>query len=380
MLSTAYGSCHHGKDDGYSKPSIDESLPVVFDRSEKNQQLKKAADSLISMIRHGASGAVLEDIVIKSVNLVCGLPKRGARLGIPKIEKKFKAKLCKALRYLLERVFSAITHDNPIRAELKIMVKTAILGNIAVNSTDLLTIDEDNFMKIIEPPAMEGAIGPEILDFYRPGDLIYGLAKPRNAIAYMLRQEMTEEYRAKNPAEHISMVQHAFLDGDLDLDGQYTGELDLDLEEVASRIREDVIKHKVFLEQHPKYSPLLPENSKPKDYWLRIARGCKGAMERILKQEHKRIHFVLNGIDMEAVLDNKWVVTDKRSGDKSITAIELRWVYRNWGDPDVREGVYFYVDELKVKAPWETDPELWATYEPKKTAPWRERYDFPPAA
>lgn len=78
-----------------------------------------------------------------------------------------------------------------------------------------------------------------------------------------------------------------------------------------------------------------------------------------------KIHFVLNRIDYKMCFEKKF--------DK-ITFAELRFIYRNWEQLKPyyeKNQINFYFKDgdklLKVKAPWESKPELVKNYQPKKT-------------
>lgn len=68
------------------------------------------------------------------------------------------------------------------------------------------------------------------------------------------------------------------------------------------------------------------------------------------------LHFVLDGIDVEAVA--------KKAGEsgRSITASELRWARRNWND--LRNVVTFYRNGKVSAAPWEYDNSFDCFYRP----------------
>lgn len=68
------------------------------------------------------------------------------------------------------------------------------------------------------------------------------------------------------------------------------------------------------------------------------------------------IHFVLDGLNIESVVS--------KSGEhgKSITASELRYVYRN--KERLAGRVSFYRNMEKAGTPWETSPDLWGEYTP----------------
>lgn len=87
----------------------------------------------------------------------------------------------------------------------------------------------------------------------------------------------------------------------------------------------EVDAFRMFLENHEKkkYRPRNFSGSEHRN--IRIARACKAALEFTTIQMNRRIHFILDDIDMTQVQ----LKTPTSSGHKSITAQELRYIYRN---------------------------------------------------
>jgi insecticidal toxin complex protein TccC len=94
--------------------------------------------------------------------------------------------------------------------------------------------------------------------------------------------------------------------------------------------------------------------STPKLLWKR---GSKLGIEMAASGAGNKIHFVLDGLDISNV------VSKEGPGGQSITASELRYAYRNRAR--LTERIHFYKDDAETTAPWETDPDLWASYHPK---------------
>ncbi|PED43227.1 RHS repeat-associated core domain-containing protein [Bacillus cereus] len=87
-------------------------------------------------------------------------------------------------------------------------------------------------------------------------------------------------------------------------------------------------------------------------------RGSKLGLEiaAVAGETGPHIHFVLDGLNIESVVS--------KSGEygKSITASELRYVYRN--KERLAGRLNFYKNMEKVGSPWETSPDLWRQYTP----------------
>lgn len=84
-----------------------------------------------------------------------------------------------------------------------------------------------------------------------------------------------------------------------------------------------------------------------------LAQVCKIAIQ-FAQAEGKKIHFVLDGLDMEKVLEETSV------NYNSFTSQELRHVYLLWKkDPKILDTVIFYHNYQEVLAPWlENDPSV----------------------
>ncbi|MGV3344434.1 hypothetical protein ACGVWS_01355 [Enterobacteriaceae bacterium LUAb1] len=99
-------------------------------------------------------------------------------------------------------------------------------------------------------------------------------------------------------------------------------------------------------------SPEEPTGVAPKLLWKRGSKLCL-ELAASHSSNHK-IHFILDQINMELVVS--------KSGEEgqSITASELRYIYRN------RERfagkIHFYKNDIETEAPWETQPWIWENY------------------
>ncbi|ENZ5659096.1 hypothetical protein VBH21_09250 [Enterococcus hirae] len=97
------------------------------------------------------------------------------------------------------------------------------------------------------------------------------------------------------------------------------------------------------------------------DHSLHVNRGCKIGLDIAMEKQDMELYYCLDEIDIELVLDEKNL--DDIKGRKSTTSSELRYIYRNW--EKLRGKVTFISQGKKVKAPWEQEPEVWQTYQPK---------------
>ena len=94
-----------------------------------------------------------------------------------------------------------------------------------------------------------------------------------------------------------------------------------------------------------------------------ISRLSKAAIDMLLNAESgEKIHFILDGINMDNVIEKKEI--SEKYSDRSTTASELRFLYRN--KDRLGDKVIFYRQALQVPAPWHQEPQRWSTYEPKR--------------
>ncbi|TQP23204.1 hypothetical protein [Vibrio cholerae] len=107
----------------------------------------------------------------------------------------------------------------------------------------------------------------------------------------------------------------------------------------------------------------LKISSKHVDEWLWWKRGSKSGIEMVAQQSpesSRKIHFILDEMNIRGVANK-----DNHFFGNSITASELRYIYRHWDRLQGR--VIFYRDGKVVASPWE-DPaysHLWSSYHPR---------------
>ncbi|ETS29764.1 RHS repeat-associated core [Photorhabdus khanii NC19] len=103
-----------------------------------------------------------------------------------------------------------------------------------------------------------------------------------------------------------------------------------------------------------------PTGAAPKLLWKR---GSKLGLEIAANSEKTKIHFVLDGLDIEQVV-NKTKGSDhlKAGPGESVTASELRYAYRN--RERLKGKIHFYENDKETSAPWDKNPTLWQNYIP----------------
>ncbi|CAQ84895.1 MULTISPECIES: hypothetical protein [Photorhabdus] len=104
-----------------------------------------------------------------------------------------------------------------------------------------------------------------------------------------------------------------------------------------------------------------PTGAAPKLLWKR---GSKLGIAMAASNEKTKIHFVLDGLNIQEVVNKQKGSTPLEQGrGESITASELRYAYRN--RERLAGKIHFYENDQETIAPWEKSPELWQNYIPK---------------
>ncbi|MCQ4054457.1 hypothetical protein [Aeromonas sp. SG16] len=111
----------------------------------------------------------------------------------------------------------------------------------------------------------------------------------------------------------------------------------------------------------------LKISSKHVDEWLWWKRGSKSGLEMVAQQSsvsERKIHFILDGMNIPGVINK-----DECLFGSTITASELRYIYRHWDR--LQDRVIFYRDGKVVDSPWQDAAfsPLWDTYLPKRVMP-----------
>lgn len=114
--------------------------------------------------------------------------------------------------------------------------------------------------------------------------------------------------------------------------------------------------------RHKKYNSILVDQKQNSlDLVTIIGRKSKAGINWA-KEDQFRIHFNIDGIDMNKVVEKTPI-----EGVKSITGSELRYIYRSRDDPNMAGVVQFWKNGNRVAPPWVTDKPLWDGYKPKSS-------------
>ncbi|MDC9590499.1 hypothetical protein PSI23_14675 [Xenorhabdus sp. XENO-10] len=111
-----------------------------------------------------------------------------------------------------------------------------------------------------------------------------------------------------------------------------------------------------YLKKHDKYHTVLDENIDNKN--VTIGRKCKGGLSWVSMSNYPltpnmHIHFILDGINIEEVVSKT---------KDSITAKELRWIYRNRNSKKVASKIQFWLNQKPIYPPWVLNETLWDNY------------------
>ena len=111
-----------------------------------------------------------------------------------------------------------------------------------------------------------------------------------------------------------------------------------------------------------------------------VRRACKFGIEYISSLPGAaRVHYVLDGIDMDEVVNKAtralWVGTV----GVPITTSELRYLFRKWSRYKDTQRVIFYRDGMSTRAPWLEEPAKWLPYAHDRVEKYWQRGQVNPA-
>jgi hypothetical protein len=190
---------------------------------------------------------------------------------------------------------------------------------------------------------------------FNPGDLVYGLF------------DEVARYASKYPhffssrAPDISRInQYAATATERSLQQKYQRKVPANQDRFLASIQ-----------SHPKYNSVFHETglsfySTALHHHKVIARKCKAGLSWASSSD-LCVHFILDGLDMAQVVGKNHAL-DVR--ERSITGVELRWVYRNRHNQAVRRCIQFWMNGLACPPPWEgASADIWKNYVPTAERP-----------
>jgi hypothetical protein len=98
---------------------------------------------------------------------------------------------------------------------------------------------------------------------------------------------------------------------------------------------------------------------------LAVRRACKFGIEYISRQREVIVHYILDGIKSEDVVNKTSYGVMGGTKGLPITTSEIRYMFRNWFDlknQAIERKIMFYNDQAEVRAPWYDAPTLWLPY------------------
>lgn len=90
-----------------------------------------------------------------------------------------------------------------------------------------------------------------------------------------------------------------------------------------------------------------------------LKKTSKCGLEYQLLVLKKRLHFFIDGLDLLSV------ACKTEGHGRSVTASELRWLYRHRHMPDVQHNLIFWMNYKKVSQEYVFSLPLWQAYSPK---------------
>ncbi len=178
------------------------------------------------------------------------------------------------------------------------------------------------------------------------GDLVFGLSNPRLRFFNLSGFYATNEMGVVMSSFAATATERALMNTGVKKYPEKQGDFERAL-----------LSHPKYKEIYNKFGSLHGDHVFDELEW--ISRKCKAGLYWASNSD-MIVHFILDDIDMDRVVFKK---------DESITASELRWLYRNKNDEGVKITVKFWKDGGYVPAPWDSEDgkKLWGNYKPKKT-------------
>jgi len=215
--------------------------------------------------------------------------------------------------------------------------------------------------------------GPQPTDLsfaylYCPGDLIYGLAKYRKYYFHQLLPSgwLTQEDGVTPSGcwTYADCYNHKIFCQSVETRGDRWRRRRDRPRAVAPDGPNQLSRFQEFLANDSRYSSQRKTEERQVDLFGRILRSCKGNILYTTIQRHHAVHFILDGLNMERIIAD----TAVEHSDRDATGIELRKVYRMWGNDEVRSRVIFWHEDNQVRPPWQQPQHgsTWASYVPRR--------------
>lgn len=247
---------------------------------------------------------------------------------------------------------------------------------------------------VAQTPASAPTNWNNLANQFQPGDKLYGLSKqrPQGAVTNAANNQATVIDQLNNQFLGTSFIgpnsktfgeiaknEPTNPGGQQWMDHASYGKPNTMGKPPTNEQIQEASNYKTWLENHPKYSPTTTivngePLSSPFRQWDRTKKSSKAGLEYITKEQQNNVHFILDNLNQQAVvnkLDHNTMRPEQKTnpitGDsqQSITASELRSLYRKQNDLALMDKVKFWQGGQQVPAPWQTNPALWSQYKPK---------------
>jgi hypothetical protein len=128
-------------------------------------------------------------------------------------------------------------------------------------------------------------------------------------------------------------------------------------------------------------SSIVADTRMTKEEWakaamvLAIRRACKFGIEYVSTYRNAHVHYILDEIDMDVVVQKGEVAMWTGKVGVPITTSELRYLFRTWHIHKNNTKLHFYLNQNEVKAPWMAEPGRWVAYAQHRVDKYRERLE-----
>ncbi|CAA0104607.1 Uncharacterised protein [BD1-7 clade bacterium] len=219
---------------------------------------------------------------------------------------------------------------------------------------------------------------------YERGDMIYGLKEERTNYMFTVN---AFEHSIGDPTRFIDL----FAGTTIEKEGVFKKKI---WPVWCGDVNQEFLD---FMQNHPKYHtalrPLTGRSSGEEEVEGKsddVGRKVKGGIEWMVSRndaDRHHLHFILDGIDFDLVASKRQIIKPgMRHSEPSYTSVELRWLYRNRHEANVKLNVQFWINSVPCGPPWEdtfasahpggAEAQLaWQRYHPKST-PWEPHMDY----
>lgn len=196
--------------------------------------------------------------------------------------------------------------------------------------------------------AMEAAL------HFRLGDIVYGLSEPRGKVVNTIK--LVNDFSKKD-----ILIQNTLTSAVWDYKSPRKYKKDALIKRALSE-SDRGINFKQYLKNHSQYNVTMADLSvcNRDKLW---AKTSKAGLEFQLLVRNKMVHFCADGL-----VDTLKNIANK--GDaygQSITASELRWIYRNQDNEQIMKNIKFYLRGKEVPAEKILGMPEWKDYHPKRS-------------